>query len=78
MVKVQDARGIGRKALVKQAPHNPRPPSLSQTTWGAFLRPWRVQRFEPETRLEGVDIPQDSHEPALRQPGDHLAVRVRC
>jgi hypothetical protein len=31
-----------------------------------------AQRFEPETRLEGVDIPQDSHEPALRQSSDYL------
>jgi hypothetical protein len=31
-----------------------------------------AQRFEPETRLEGVDIAQNGHKPALRQPRDHL------
>src|SRR5262249_28081306 len=71
VVKVQDARGTGRKALVKQAPQ----PSAAITEPDHLRRApdARAQRFEPETRLQGFDTPQAGHEPAVRQPGDHLS-----
>jgi hypothetical protein len=71
VVKVQDAHRSPSKALVKQAPQ----PSATITEPDHLGRVPEAlaQRFEPETRREGVEIPQDGHEPALRQPGDHLS-----
>ena len=73
VVKVQDAYGIGRKALGKQAPQ-PSPPITKPDHLGSVSEAL-AQRFEPETRREGFNIPQDGHEPALPQPSDHLACK---
>jgi hypothetical protein len=70
VVQVPNARGRGRELLLEQAPH---PPSTSAAPDHLGRGPDALaQRFEPETRLEGIDIPHDGHEPALRQPRAHL------
>jgi hypothetical protein len=71
VVKVQNARSNLSKALVKQAPQPPTAVTEPDNLWS--MPDALTQRFEPETGLEGVDIPQHGDEPALGQPGDHLA-----
>src|SRR6516162_11111131 len=67
----QDPHSLGREALLKQAPQPP----------GAITEPDHLRRapdaltegFEPQTPLERLDIPEDGHQPALMQSGNHLA-----
>src|SRR5215217_8792291 len=68
--KVQDPRGRASKALVKQAPYPPA--AITEPDHLGSAPDTLAQRFEPETRLEGLDVPQDGHQPALCQPSDHL------
>jgi hypothetical protein len=71
VVKVQEARSNLRNALVTQAPQ---PPTAVTAPDDLRHMPAALaQRCEPETGLEGVDIPQHGDEPALCQPGDPLA-----
>jgi len=59
MVKVQDPCGIGREALLKQPPQAPgaitEPDHLGRAHDALALR------FEPQTPLERLDIPEDGH-----------------
>src|SRR5712691_184969 len=71
VVKVQDASGPGTEALVKQTPQPPctiTEPDHLRRTQDAL-----AYRFEPQTRLERLEVTQDRHQPALMQPGDDLA-----
>src|SRR4029450_990257 len=52
--------------------HKPRAPSLSQTTWGGRAEAL-AHSFQPQTRLEPLDTPQDRPQPPLAKPGEDLA-----
>ena len=67
VVKVQDARGMSDENCSSNRRHNPRPPSLSQTTCGAGRMPWRSASSH-RRGCEHLDVPQDGHQPALSQP----------
>ena len=70
VIKVQDARGMARKALLKQAPQ----PAAAITEPDHLRRTPDAlpQRFQPQTRREHLDIAQDGHQPALQQPGHEM------
>src|SRR5262245_46309768 len=70
VVKVKDTRGIDRELLLKEAPQPP--PAITEPDDLGGTPDALPQRFQPQTRLAGVHIAQDSHEPALRQPGHPL------
>src|SRR5262245_9694412 len=71
VVKVQDAHGRGRQTLIIQ------PPQAAGTITEPDHLGGRADAlahgFQPQTRLERIDIPQDRHQPTLAEPGDDLA-----
>src|SRR5438128_12237815 len=71
VVKVQDPYGIGREALIKQPPQSPG--AITEPDHLGCAHDALAQRFEPQTPLECIDIPQDRHQSALMQPGNALA-----
>jgi len=71
VVKVQDPAGIGHEALLKQPPQAPG--SITEPDHLGRVPDALAQRFEPQTLLERLDIPEDGYQPALMQPGHELA-----
>jgi hypothetical protein len=70
VVQVQDTRGIDRGLRLKEAPQPP--PAITEPDDLGGTPDALPQRFQPQTRLEGVNIAYDRHEPALHQPGHPL------
>ena len=76
VVKVQDARGRGRKTLIKQAPQPPA--AITEPDHLGRVPDALAQRFEPETRLEGIDIPKTAPSRRCVSRVTTWPVRVRC
>ena len=68
MVKVQDACGIVREALVKEAPQSSA--AITPPDHLGRLRDTLPQGFEPPTRLACLDVPQDGYQPAMAELDD--------
>ena len=71
MVKVQDAHGRGRQTLLIQPPQAPC--AITEPDHLGGRADALAHGFQPHTRLERLDIPQDRHQPTLVEPGDDLA-----
>src|SRR5439155_16416609 len=71
VVKVQDARGIGRQALIIQPPQPPC--AITEPDHLGSGSDALAYRFQPQTGLERLDVPEDRHQPTLMQPSDDLA-----
>src|SRR5438105_9883137 len=71
VVKVQDTPRRGRKLLRKQAPQ----PAATITEPDHLRRTddTLAERFEPQARLECLEVPQDRHQPTVLQPRHALA-----
>lgn len=71
VVEVQDARGMGTEALIKQSPQPPGTVTESdhlKITYEALSH-----GFKPKSRLERLDVLQARQQPALMQPGNDFA-----
>src|SRR2546428_4607869 len=73
--KVQNTHSRGRELLRKQAPQ----PGAAITEPDPLRRPddALAERFEPQARLECLDVPQDRHQPTVLQPR-HAPARPRA
>jgi hypothetical protein len=61
---------MAREALVKQAPQPPA--SITEPDHLRRTQDALAHRFKPQTGREHLDVPQDRHQPTLRQPRDDL------
>ena len=71
VVKVQDAPGRGRHTRLIQPP--PAPCTITAPDYLRGRADTLGHGFQPHTRLERLDLPQDRHQPTLAEPGDDRA-----
>src|SRR5712691_4797939 len=71
VVKVQNARRMASEALLKQMPQSPCP--ITEPDHTGRVQDALAYGFEPQPRLEGLEITEDGHQPTLMQPGNDLA-----
>src|SRR4030095_13070112 len=70
VIKVQNTPRMARKALLKQAPQ----PSATVTEPDDVggMQDTLACGFTPQTRAQGLNIPQDGHQTAVLEPRDDL------
>src|SRR5712691_4526994 len=71
VVNIQNPSGMGAEALVKQTPQPPA--AIAEPDDLGSAQDTLPERFEPQTRLEGIDSTQDGHQAAMREAGDEFS-----
>src|SRR6266478_10166181 len=71
VVKVQNAHGRGRQALLIQPPQPAG--AITEPDHLGSLTDALAHGFKPQPRLQRLHTPQDRYQPTVVQPGDNLA-----